>query len=135
MGGGGTLARSRQGVPHPGPDGGSPARSRSRSRGGVPQDKVPLGYRWGIPIRTWDGVPLQLGMGYPPSGPREGYPPSGPGMRYPLPPPQPEMGYPPRLGQQKEYSLRGGRYASCVHAGGLFLFEVFNKLTVRPSSL
>ena len=34
--------------------------------------------------------------------------PSGPG---------PWMGYPPphRLGQQKEYSLRGGRYASCVH--------------------
>ena len=24
-----------------------------------------------------------------------------------------------RVGQQKEYSLHGGRYASCVHAGGL----------------
>ena len=24
-----------------------------------------------------------------------------------------------QLGQQKEYSLHGGRYASCVHAGGL----------------
>ena len=33
-------------------------------------------------------------------------------------------GYPARgggtqVGQQKEYSLHGGRYASCVHAGGL----------------
>ena len=24
-----------------------------------------------------------------------------------------------QVGQQKEYSLHGGRYASCVHAGGL----------------
>ena len=24
-----------------------------------------------------------------------------------------------KIGQQKEYSLHGGRYASCVHAGGL----------------
>ena len=29
------------------------------------------------------------------------------------------LGTPPPLGQQKEYSLRGGRYASCVHAEGL----------------
>ena len=29
-----------------------------------------------------------------------------------------------QLGQQKEYSLRGGRYASCVHAGGLSCFIV-----------
>ena len=26
------------------------------------------------------------------------------------------------LGQQKEYLLRGGQYASCVHAGGLSCF-------------
>ena len=35
----------------------------------------------------------------------------------------PAGGYPAgggtQLGQQKEYSLHGGRYASCVHAGGL----------------
>ena len=24
-----------------------------------------------------------------------------------------------KIGQQNEYSLHGGRYASCVHAGGL----------------
>ena len=30
-----------------------------------------------------------------------------------------------RVGQQKEYSLHGGRYASCVHAGGLSCFILF----------
>ena len=43
-----------------------------------------------------------------------GYPPPGGGYL---------TGYPPgggtQVGQQKEYSLHGGRYASCVHAGGL----------------
>ena len=28
-----------------------------------------------------------------------------------------------QLGKQKEYSLHGGRYASCVHTGGLSCFE------------
>ena len=38
-------------------------------------------------------------------------------------PPPPGMWYPPsQLGQQKEYSLRGGRYASCGHAGELSCF-------------
>ena len=27
-----------------------------------------------------------------------------------------------KIGQQNEYSLHGGRYASCVHAGGLSCF-------------
>ena len=38
----------------------------------------------------------------------------------------PPGGYPdpPRPGQ-KEYSLHGGRYASCVHAGGLSCFFLF----------
>ena len=32
----------------------------------------------------------------------------------------------PRIGQQMEYLIRGGRYASCVHAGGLScLFMLF----------
>ena len=30
-----------------------------------------------------------------------------------------------QLGQQKEYSLHGGQYASCVHAGGLSCLEYF----------
>ena len=29
------------------------------------------------------------------------------------------MGYPPQTDQHSEHLLRGGRYASCVHAGGL----------------
>ena len=33
----------------------------------------------------------------------------------------------PRLGQQREYSLRGGRYASWVHAGGLSYFPKVHK--------
>ena len=45
-----------------------------------------------------------------------------------------QIGYPPsqvgggtQIGQQKEYSLHGRRYASCVHAGGLscFIFVYF----------
>ena len=33
-----------------------------------------------------------------------------------------------KIGQQNEYSLHGGQYASCVHAGGLSCY--FNKLPV-----
>ena len=29
-----------------------------------------------------------------------------------------------QLGQHREYLLHGGRYASCVHAGGLSCFEI-----------
>ena len=29
-----------------------------------------------------------------------------------------------QVGQQKEYSLHGGRYASCVHAGGLSCLKI-----------
>ena len=66
-------------------------------------------------------------IGYPPGG--SGYPPWGYLTRYPpggvrVPPPRGYLtGYPPpprggtQVGQQKEYSLHGGRYASCVHAG------------------
>ena len=81
------------------------------------------------------GVTLPGGIlpgGTLPGGTQIGYPPAG------YPPPRPgwgvgtllggtQVGYPPaggdgggtQLGQQKEYSLHGGRYASCVHAGGL----------------
>ena len=109
--GGGTLARSR-GVPHLRSEvGGTPARSRW----------------WGVPPWTWDGVPPRHGMGYSP----------GPGMRYTpqtwdwvLPPwtfdwvpHPPDLGLgsppPPQTDQHSELLLRGGRYASCVHAGGL----------------
>ena len=67
---------------------------------------------WGTP-QTLDGVPPQTWDGVPP-GPGTGYPP-GPGMGYP---PRHGTGYPP-TDQHSEHLLHGGRYASCVHAGGL----------------
>ena len=90
IGGGGTLARSRWGVPWPGPDGGTPARSR-------------WGGTLGSPTR--DGVP-------PPSGPGGGtqarsrwgalgYPPLPSGMEYPLP----GMGYPPPPSLERSFQI------------------------------
>ena len=67
--------------------------------GGTPQPGM------GYPL-SWDGVPppsqVRIGGGYP----RMGYHPSW-------------DGYPPRIGQHREYLLRCGRYASCIHTGGL----------------
>ena len=76
----------------PPPGGGTEVRVPPTGGGGGTEVRVPPrgGYR---------------GPGTPPGGvPRSGYPPGGGGTR---------------VGQQKEYSLHGGRYASCVHAGGL----------------
>ena len=72
--------------------GGDPARS---SRGG------------GVPGRGGGGVPCGGGTmagGYPGWRGGGGYPARGGGTQ---------------LGQHREYLLHGGRYASCVHAGGL----------------
>ena len=95
---------------------------------------------------TPGGVPCQVRkggtqVGYPPSA---GYPPpqarmGGTQVRY-LPlggyPPGPgwgvgtQVGYPPGSGRggtqvgQPEYSLQGGHYASCVHAGGLSCYKM-----------
>ena len=90
------------GVPHP------------RSGRGVPP-LPPWPGLDGVPPWTWDGVPPQpdLGWGTPPWT-WDRVPPR-PGMGYP---PRPETGYPPDLGHS-EHLLRDGRYASCVHAGGL----------------
>ena len=101
---------------------------------GGPRFGYPPGGYWG------PGPPPGGGGGVLRSGyPRGGYqglgtPPGGV-LRFGYPPPRgywglgtPPGGYrglgtPPgggtRVGQQKEYSLHGGRYASCVHAGGL----------------
>ena len=113
-GGGVPHPRSgRGGYPIPGLGGGGVLHPRSGQ--GTPPD---LG--WGTPpgpgMRTRDGVPPRPGMGYPP-GPGMGYPPR-PGMGYL---PGPGMGTPPDLGHS-EHLLFGGRYASCVHAGGLSCF-------------
>ena len=89
---------ARRGYPIPGLDGGGVHHPRSAWAGG--------GGTWGIPLD-------QVRMGYPP--------PPGPGMGYP-----PDLGWgnpPPDLGwgspRHSEHLLRGGRCASCVHAGGL----------------
>ena len=56
-------------------------------------------------------------------GPAGGVPCGGVPCQVGYPPPGQDGGVPCRggtqVGQQKEYSLHGGRYASCVHAGGL----------------
>ena len=41
---------------------------------------------------------------------------------------QPAGGGSAKIGQQNEYSLHGGRYASCVHAGGLSCFSIISDL-------
>ena len=47
-------------------------------------------------------------------------------------PPRPgQVGGGTQLGQLKEYSLHGGRYASCVHAGGLSCYSVFLVLVLK----
>ena len=63
----------------------------------TPRNEHPLRAGWGYPpLPSQDGVRLILGWG-----------------TYHLPPP------PLQPRQQREYLLCGGRYASCVHAGGL----------------
>ena len=102
-GGGGTPARS---------EGGTPARSdggyTSQVQQGVPH------LVGTTPATTARGYPGQVWWGVPQPGPRWGVPPQ-PGMASPparvLPP--------PGTGQQMQYLIRRGRYASCVHAGGL----------------
>ena len=101
---GGYPARSSCGGTLPGPAGGYPGWGGTLARG-VPWSGGTLA--GGYP--GWGGT---LAGGYPGQVP---------------PPSQVRMGgYPDRggtqVGQQKEYSLHGGRYASCVHAGGLFCF-------------
>ena len=115
------------GVPQPGPMGeGTPA----RSGWGVSEVGYPLagmGYlRWGTPGR--DGVPpvrsgwgcLQWGTpwqgwGTPHPGEDRGYP------RWSTP--WEGWGTPPSTGQEMEYLIRHGRYASCIQAGGLSCYH------------
>ena len=57
------------------------------------------------------GTPARSDLGGYPS-PQQGYPPSRGTPGSGTPPP-------PGAGQHMEYLISGGRYASCVHAGGL----------------
>ena len=54
--------------------------------------------------------------------PAGGFPAGGTLIRYPPLWPGQDGGGGTQVGQQKEYSIHGGRYASCVHAGGLSCF-------------
>ena len=97
------------------PDGGYPM------DGGTPTIRIRKGYPspprpgMGYPIQTWEGGTSQLrpgkGTSPPISGPR-----TGGGY------PQPE--------QHSMYLLHGGRYAFCVHAGGL-LSSVFILILIK----
>ena len=93
-----------QGVPQPGPDkGGYPSQVQT---GGTP-------VRDGLtppPRPGQDGGVPQSGMGYTPGQDRRVTPVSD--------------GVPPWMGQQMEYLRSGGRYTSCVHAGGLSCYSV-----------
>ena len=141
-GGEGAPSPRSGGVPHPrsGP-GGTPSQVWGVPHlRGTPSDQVWMGYPprpgmgypldlgWGT-LWTWDRVPPQTWDQVPP-GPGTGYPLPSPGTRYP---PRPGTGYPPRPGtgyppgpgtgyppqHSEEHLIRDGRYASCVHAGGL----------------
>ena len=99
--------------------GGYPARSSQEGypAGGTLPGGTLLG--WGYPTL---GTPSQVRMG----GTLQGGTLLGEGYPGRVPPARSGMGgYPARgtqLGQQKKYSLHRGRYASCVHAGGLSCF-------------
>ena len=96
--------RGEGGYPIPGLEGGRGTPSKMRT--GVPW--VPLAPRSGR------GIPHPADGGYPRM---EGYPLSKTGWGIP----PPEAPSPPH--QQSEHVLRGGRCASCVHAGGLSFSE------------
>ena len=102
---------------------------------GVPPFQVQVGVpTWGYPFPGPGGTPSQVQAGGTPfPGPVRGLgvPPPGKGV-------SPCAGQIPGLGytlpeQHSVYLLRGGRYASCVHAGGLSCFTDFTHLTETHS--
>ena len=75
---------------------------------------------------TWPGGTL---AGYPLARSRRGY------LGW-VPPGQVFMGKGGGnlVGQQKEYLIHGGRYGSCVHAGGLSRFLKFQNNNNNPTN-
>ena len=118
--------RSRWGgVPHPRSGEGEPI-PRSEQGRGIPHSRS-----------RWEGTPSQVWIGGTPFPGQDGgvpHPRSGWGrgtLGYPFPN-QDWMwyslcqGYPPPIQETEQHSehlLRGGRYASCVHAGGLSCYD------------
>ena len=112
--GGGTPSQVRTGVPP----------SQFRMGGGYPY----LRSGWGIfPIPVQNrGTPPSAGWGYP-------HPPlAGWGIPPIQVPGQDWGGGLPKLEQHSVYLLRGGRYASCVHAG-LFRYQFGFRCSALPA--
>ena len=134
-----------RGYPIPGPDGRYPI--PGLDRGGVPHPRS----RWWVPHPgsgqgySIPGTLSQVQMVVPCPGFRQRYPISGPDGGTPIqdqdggtpikdwmgvpgyPPSRTGWGTPPRqeTDQHSELLLCGGRYASCVHAGGLSCYPNF----------
>ena len=93
------------------------------------------GYPGVLPVETWDGIPpVQTWDGVPPPHPDLGWGSPHPGLDgvKSLPVRTGWVHPPPPVGRQQhsEHFLRGGRHASCVHAGGLSCL-----LLVTPAGL
>ena len=131
---GATPARGHtpQGTPHP-----QPGQDRGYIRQGAPT--------WGTPWPGQDrGYPSQ---GYPPWGTPSslarsgwGYPSQGGNcLWYPLARSgqggTPARGYPPGTGQHMEYLISGGRYASCIHTGGLSCLFFYSQYSDRGKEI
>ena len=77
----------------------------------LPDWDIPSFPTGGTPSFLTGGTPIRTGWGYPLLGLDGGIPPSGLDGFTPPPPSSQETE------QQSDHFLRGGRYASCVHAG------------------
>ena len=86
--------------------------------GAIPRSGQGKGYP--IPSLDRGGTPIQVRMGGVGTLSRSGQGGIPPGLDGVTPTPQDWIGYPSGEEKHSEHLLRGGRYASCVHAGGLY---------------
>ena len=88
-------------------------------RGGGEGDTPIQPYRWRItppPLGLMGYPPVRLGGGTPLRRDEDTPPPLSGWIWVPPPPPETE--------QHSQYLFRGGRYASCAHAGGLSCLKI-----------